>query len=64
MTKCPCEIDHWHHLSAGFQGIVGMLQQLERHNVPVTDRALSHMEEQLAKLKELIDRRKHERTQR
>ena len=53
--KCPCEIDHWHHLAAGFQGIVSMMGVLLHNNVTPTPHAFSKLDEQLGNLKAVID---------
>ena len=52
--RCPCECDHWHHLAAGFQGIVSMMGTLNHNGVTASDRAIQKMEEQLALLADRI----------
>lgn len=58
--KCPCGIDHWLHVAAGFQGIVGMMVNLEAQGVPASPEAIQKMEEQLKKLQERIEKQKHQ----
>ena len=53
-AKCPCLVDHWLHVAAGFQGIVGMMIHLENADVPASDAAMAKMEEQLTRLAERI----------
>lgn len=57
--KCPCRVDHWLHLALGFQGIVGMMVNLEAQGVQASETAIQKMEEQLEKLKERIEKQKH-----
>jgi len=54
-VTCPCGVDHWLHVATGFQGIVGMMVNLQAHHIPVSDAAMRKMEEQLAKLQERVD---------
>lgn len=51
---CPCGVDHWEHLAAGFQGIVGMMVNLSAKGIKASPEALKKMEEQLTKLTEQI----------
>lgn len=55
---CPCGVDHWSHLAAGFQGIAKMMDQLEAAGVLCHQNAVHKLEFELARLKAQIDRQK------
>jgi hypothetical protein len=57
-SSCPCGVDHWLHLAAGFQGIVGMMANLNAQAVPASDEAMAKLDEQLARLREQIDQQR------
>jgi hypothetical protein len=55
---CPCGIDHWLHVALGFQGLVGMLTQLQQQGITCTPAALAALEVYQARLAELIRKAK------
>lgn len=56
---CPCGVDHWYHVAAGFQGIIGMMRALDGGNVPASEAAIVKLDEMLAQLQEQIARQKN-----
>ncbi len=53
---CSCGVDHWLHVALGFQGIIGMMIQLQ--GVPPSQAALEKLQEQLTKLQDQIEKLK------
>lgn len=61
--NCPCGVDHWSHLAAGFQGIVSMMGALNTNNVPCSDAGFAKMESEMKRLQEQIDTQREKRKQ-
>ena len=61
MKPCPCGVDHWLHLALGFQGIVGMMTQLDGKDVLPSNAAMDMLEQYSAKLAEHVARQKAKR---
>lgn len=61
---CKCGCDHWLHLAMGFQGIVGMMVNLNNQSVRASSAAMEMLDTQMAKLAAEIEkqRRKNEAT--
>jgi hypothetical protein len=51
-------VDHWLHVALGFQGIVGMMNTLDAHDVPPSEAALEMLEKYSRQLAEHVVRQK------
>lgn len=58
MIECSCKCDHWLHLAMGFQGIVGMMVNLDSQGVACSKQAMEMLEIQMRQLAEQIEKQR------